>query len=102
MIHGQILIVAPQVTKGLIEGRLSFLALITALEIFSDLRSILVIATILIVHTLTIVIASIALEGRVVVHLSIDTVHKLRQGKFHQRGLQQLLMGKRLSLLLLL
>lgn len=102
MIDGQILIVTPQIAEGLIKGRLSLLALTAALEIILSLRGIAIIAPILIVRSLAVVVTRLTLERRVIIHLRIDTVDELHQWQFHQRSLQQLLVGEHLSLFLLL
>ena len=102
MIDGQILIVTSQIAEGLIKGRLSLLALTAALEIILSLRGIAIIAPILIVRSLAVVVTRLTLERRVIIHLRIDTVDELHQWQFHQRSLQQLLVGEHLSLFLLL
>ena len=84
LIDGQILIVAPDGTEGLVEGRLSLLALVARLEVL--LRGTQGVLTVLIVHIVSVILLTRAchLEGRIVVHLGIDTVYQLHHWQFHQ------------------
>ena len=100
MVNGQILIVAPHITKSLIKGGLTLLTLILRLEIF---RAILSIRIVRIARDTIIVFPwGSGLQGRVIVHLGIDTIYQLHERQFYKRCLQQLLMGDCLSQLLLL
>ena len=83
-INGQILIVAPQGTESIVECRLSLLSLITRLEIL--IRGICSVCTIHIFRTLSkiLIARSRYLEGRVIIHLGIDTIDELCHWQFYQ------------------
>ena len=100
MVNGQILIVAPHIAKSLIEGGLALFALILRLEIFRTILSIRIVG--IARDTIIVFPRGSRLQGWVIVHLGIDTIYQLRERQFYKRCLQQLLMGDRLSQLLLL
>ena len=102
MIDRQVLIVAPDAIQSLVEGRLALLTLAAGLEVVGIVGAVATTLIVRIVWSVSTVIRGVSLQRRVVVHLGVDPVHKLGDRQLHQRGLKQLLMRERLSLLQLL
>ena len=81
----QILIIAPHGTKGIVECRLSLLALVARLEILiRGTRCVCTIHIFLTIGGIILIARPRYLEGRVIIHLGIDTIDELRHWQFYQ------------------
>ena len=102
LIHRQILVVAAYTVQSLVECTLSFLALCSSLKVLCPIGIASTAKVSLLCGYGVVIIGRFGLKGRVIVHLSIDTVNQLRHWQFYQRRLQQLLLRECLSQFLLL
>ena len=84
MIDGQLLIVTANACQGFVEGRLSFLTFVFQGIVILEAGIVIAVHVLVPAFSSFLPAISFLLQGRVVVHFSIDTFHQLRDGQLHQ------------------